>query len=341
MTTKQAQVISIVNQKGGVMKTTLAVNIAAIAAEKGFRVLLVDADPQGNASSLFYNDFSDKPNFKPPKERTLKTLFEPGILKCSQIIHQTRIENLFLAPGGDAMAATWTMSTLLESHRRIQYFLETPKKWFDLIVIDTQPDLSVYTINALMASNWLLVPMPPELFAFDGFFDILNPTIEMVSPINNELQLLGIVCTLYQGNLKSHKGWVHSLQAHFTDKFLGIIHAASTVKDATDRKLTIGEHDRKSRAYRELLSLTKTICDLIHLEKRGEDDPYIDLSGYFADPRVPGYAKQPPKHSILAAFHRQNKDAETDEDEIPMPDDDNEATLEHNSSQISHKAFVK
>lgn len=249
------QTVAVVNQKGGVAKTTTAVNLAATFATKGLRVLLVDQDPQCNTTAFFAQE--EEPI---PPSRTLLSLYQKTLNGKPDIIRPTRIPGLSLAPGHNGMAGiSWLVGGLLKSTERLSLFLERSAPGFDLALIDTQPDLSVYTVNALMAADWYLVPMAPERMAVDGYRQ-LEETVEMVGQCNEKLRCLGVLCTLFDGRTSSHRDWEAAIVSQFDALYLGTIHASADLRAAADQRRAILERDKRCRAHVEYLGVARKIA---------------------------------------------------------------------------------
>ena len=251
------KIVSVVNQKGGVSKTTITANVATILAEKEIKILLVDMDPQSNLTSYF----TDK-DTEIKDSATIRVLFEREVVKNPDIIHHTRM-GLSIVPSSTTLAAiSWSTGTLIDAQRRLATFLAGVKDSYDLVLIDTQPDLSTYTLNALIASDYYLVPMQPERMSVNGF-SLLSNTIQVVHSINPVLELLGVVCSQYDGRIASHKSWRKVMKETFENKYLGDIHMAAIMKDCADRKMTITEIDKSNRPYQEHLVIARVLAKAI------------------------------------------------------------------------------
>lgn len=205
-------IISFANQKGGVGKTTTCVNLSACLADKGKKVLIVDADPQGNAtSSLGFFEKNDK-----------KSLYEVlcGNLEITDAIKDTEIENLkILTSSVDLAGAEIELAQVLIGRERVlEEKLENIKDDYDYIIIDCPPSLGLLTVNALTASTGVILPIQCEYFALEGLSQMMN-TIKLVKKfLNAGLSVEGVVLTLYDGRSKLSKGVQEEIAKFFGNK---------------------------------------------------------------------------------------------------------------------------
>lgn len=184
------RVIAVTNQKGGVGKTTTSVNLSAALAEMGHKVLLIDMDPQGNASSGVGVD-------KNSRENTVYELII-GTAEYKEVLHKTEFDNLWLLPSDINLSGVEI--ELLELERReyrLKDILKNHKKDFDFILIDCPPSLNMLTVNALTAADTVLVPIQCEYYALEGLSQLLQTIILVRKKLNTRLDLEGIVFTMY------------------------------------------------------------------------------------------------------------------------------------------------
>lgn len=186
------RIIAIANQKGGVGKTTTAVNLAASVASRGYRVLLVDFDPQGNASSsVGYT-----------RDRIELSIYDAllGDVTLPDVIRPTEITTLFVAPANaDLVGAEIELITESARERYLANALATGATNFDYVFIDCPPSLGMLTLNALVAAHAIIVPMQAEYFALEGLSALVSTIEKVKAAYNAVLEIAGVVFTMYDG----------------------------------------------------------------------------------------------------------------------------------------------
>lgn len=261
-----AVTITVANQKGGVGKTTIITNIAGVLAHKGHRILVVDADPQCNAT-LFFTD----PNEAIPPSKTISAIYGEKTDVNADIIRPTRFKTLDLVPGGFTLAGNVAdVAQRFDAGRRVQSFLKSRKEAYDFIFIDCPPDIGIYTLNAFVASDYVIVPIQPERLALEGFSQ-LKDKIEMIQSFGEKIRLFGVVTTMLDERTLSQRDWYTQIISTFEDIHLGIFHRATLIAEATDAGKLVVDVDRKGRPYQELLRICQEICRRlgIRLEREG------------------------------------------------------------------------
>ncbi|NJN63713.1 MAG: ParA family protein [Acidobacteria bacterium] len=184
-------VIAVTNQKGGVGKTTTCINLAAALAHKGFRTLLVDLDPQSNAT-LSYRDHA------PADQNTMYEVLVREDVRLLSIAAPTLVANLSLAPARLALAKIEpSLAGQLDAHFRLKDRLAEAREEFEYIVIDTPPTLGMLTVNAMVAATHLLVPIQSSYYALEGTDDLLDTYEKIRLRANPELEFLGVVVTIH------------------------------------------------------------------------------------------------------------------------------------------------
>ncbi len=206
-----AKIISFANQKGGVGKTTSAINIAAGIGLKGKKTLLLDCDPQGNASS----------GVGIRRNRIGATTYDIliGRARAEDAIIKTEYKNLSVLPSSMPLAAAELELADLEDRAfRLKNALESVKNDYDYIFIDCPPSLGMLTINALTASDGVIVPMQCEYFSLEGLTQILSTVKQVKRLYNPDLSLTGILITMHNGRLNLSVQVLDELKKHYADK---------------------------------------------------------------------------------------------------------------------------
>ena len=250
-------IISFANQKGGVGKTTSAVNVAACMGKKGKNVLLIDMDPQGNATS---GVGISKKNIKHSIYDVL--VGEVGI---KDAILQTKFRNLSVIPSTIALAgAEFDLNEMDEKGKGMANLLAEIKDEYDYIVIDCPPTLGLLTINALSASNGVVIPMQCEFYSLEGMSQLFN-TIKIIHQrLNPELRVVGILLTMYNGRLTLTNQVVNELKKYYEDKlFETKISRNVRLSEAPSFGKPVYYHDKSSKGAKEYLEVAKEIVTRI------------------------------------------------------------------------------
>lgn len=252
------RIITFANQKGGVGKTTSAINIAAEAGAAGKRVLLVDNDPQGNATSgvgLF-----DK---KRIKHSIYSTIIEPETVR--QSIQKTNFENLDIMPSNINLAgAEIEIIEFNDRHRRLKTALDTVKDEYDYIFIDCPPTLGLLTVNALVASDGIIIPMQCEYFALEGLAQLSVSIKKVKQMYNPKLELVGILITMYNGRLNLSLQVMGELKKYYGDKlFKTVISRNVRLSEAPSYGKPIKYFDKYSKGAQAYEEVVKEIFERI------------------------------------------------------------------------------
>ncbi len=254
-----AKVITIVNQKGGVGKTTTAINLGASLAVLEYRTLLIDADPQANATSGV--------GFDP---KNIKTSIYECIVDdtvVSDVILNTQTPNLDLVPAHiDLVAAEIEMINLPNREQMLRRAIEEVRDQYDFIIIDCGPSLGLITVNALTAADSVIIPVQCEYFALEGLGKLLN-TIKIVqSRLNTGLNIEGILLTMYDSRLRLANQVVDEVKTHFQLMvFDTIINRNIKLGEAPSFGETIIMHDINSMGAINYLNLAREILQKNHM----------------------------------------------------------------------------
>jgi len=236
-----AKSIAVANQKGGVGKTTTAVNLAAIIAKWGNRVLLVDADPQGNATSGIG---IQRGSFRRGLYHSL-VLDEP----LSAIILQTSIRSLHVVPSNkDLAGAEVELVPMMAREFRLKRAIDSLRGAYDYILIDCPPSLGLLTVNALTAADEVIVPVQCEYLALESLSQ-LTSTLELVRRnLNSRLTLRGLLLTMFDGRTNLSQQVADEVRSHFSNTFKTVIPRSVRLSEAPSHGLPIARYDPSSRA---------------------------------------------------------------------------------------------
>ena len=251
------KIISFANQKGGVGKTTSCVNIAASLGVLGFKVLIIDLDPQGNATSGVGIS-------KKVLKATTKELLT-GELPVEQIIQETPYKNLHVIPTNTALAgAEFELFDIDEPEFRIKKGLESVKDNYDYILIDCPPSLGMLTINAFTASDGVIVPMQCEFYALEGLSQLMVTINRIKRMYNPELSITGILITMYNGRLLLSMQVIAELDKHYSDKiFRTKVSRNVKLTEAPSFGKPTYYHDKSSKGSKEYLEVAKELATRI------------------------------------------------------------------------------
>lgn len=247
------RVITVANQKGGVGKTTTAINLAYALSQSGQRVLLIDLDPQGNATSGLA--CSDEIRTALASGRTIyEALVSGGSIK--DIVHQVR-PNLFLAgTGTDLVGAEIEMATMAGRERRLRALLYGVREEYNYVLIDTPPSLGLLTLNALVASDTVLIPMQCEYYALEGLTSLMATVKRVKEQLRPALEIEGLVLTMFDSRNRLSHEIAREVREHFADKvFKAIIPRNVRLSESPSHGLSVLEYEARSagaEGYREL-----------------------------------------------------------------------------------------
>jgi len=249
------KVIAVANQKGGVGKTTTAVNLAACLAKEGRKVLLIDSDPQGNATSGLGFD----------KRDVKKCIYDALIneVPIADTLKHTAYENLDVIPATIQLAgAEIELVSLMNREGRLKNALERIKHDYDYVIIDCPPSLGLLTINALTAASSVMIPVQCEFYALEGITMLMN-TIQLVQRnLNPALKLEGVVMTMFDSRTNLAQDVVEEVKKYFKTKmYKTIVPRNVRLSEAPSHGMPVIDYDSKSKGAQVYMELAQEVID--------------------------------------------------------------------------------
>lgn len=266
-----AKIIAIANQKGGVGKTTTAINLGGCLGVLEYKTLIVDADPQANATSGVGLD--------PKNTRNIYDCLINEVHPSELIIH-TENPNLDILPSHiDLVGAELEMINLPNREHMLKLALDKIRDNYDYIIIDCSPSLGLITVNALTAADSVMIPVQCEYFALEGLGKLLN-TIKIVQGrLNPDLEIEGILLTMYDTRLRLANQVVDEVKTHFQELvFDTVIHRNTKLGEAPSYGETIVMHDAASKGSINYLNFAREILQKNNSTKIGNQDKIIEIN---------------------------------------------------------------
>ncbi len=244
------KVLGVVNQKGGVGKTTTAINLAACLAFEGISILLVDCDPQANASS----------GLGVPRDDNRHSIYDVlvGNSLAEQVILPTEIQNLWLLPGSKNLTGANVELTGVEGREtRLREALKPIRDNHDLVILDCPPALDLLTLNVLVASDSLIVPMQAEYFALEGISELISTLERVRAAFNPDIAIEGVLLTMYDDRTNLAQQVTETLRDYFQEKlFQTVIPRNIRLAEAPSHGKPVALYDARSKGTEAYFELT-------------------------------------------------------------------------------------
>ncbi|MBU3714004.1 MAG: ParA family protein [Ferruginibacter sp.] len=264
-----AKTIGVANQKGGVGKTTTAINLAASLAILEYKTLLVDADPQANSTTGVGFDLHN----------VTKSLYDCMVneAEAKDVVLKTDISHLDLIPSQmDLVGAEIEMINYPNRETVLKKILDPIKDQYDFIIIDCSPSLGLITVNALTAADSVVIPVQTEFFALEGLGKLLNTVKIVQNRLNTDLKIEGILMTMYDSRLRLCNQVVSEVRKHFDELvFNSIIHRNSKLSESPSFGKPVILYDSDSKGAVNYLNLAKEILQKNNLTKINQEEKIL------------------------------------------------------------------
>ena len=257
------KVVSIANQKGGVGKTTTSVNLSTILAKKGKKVLMIDADPQGNASSGVGID-------KDVEESVYNILIDDT--EIEKVVKKTNIKNLSICPSNINLAgAEVELVSMMSREQRLKEKLDPIKDNYDYIIIDCPPSLGLVTLNAFTASDSVLIPVQCEYYALEGLGQLINTVNLVKKHLNKNIEIEGALLTMYDIRTNLSNQVVKEVKKYFNDKvYKNVIPRNVKLSEAPSYGMPITIYDPRSKGAKSYEKFAKEFLKNNEADSKGK-----------------------------------------------------------------------
>ena len=258
------KIVSIANQKGGVGNTTTSINLSTILAKKGKKVLMIDADPQGNASSGVGID----------REEIEQSIYDVLIndVQIEEVVKKTNIKNLDIVPSNINLAgAEVELVSVMSREHRLKEKVDIIKENYDFIIIDCPPSLGLITLNAFTASDSVLIPVQCEYYALEGLGQLLN-TISLVKKhLNKEIEIEGALLTMYDIRTNLSNQVVKEVKKYFNEKvYKNVIPRNVKLSEAPSFGMPISIYEPRSKGAKSYEKFVKEFLKNNEIDAKGK-----------------------------------------------------------------------
>ena len=258
------KIVSIANQKGGVGKTTTSINLSTILAKKGKKVLMIDADPQGNASSGVGID----------REEIEQSIYDVLIndVQIEEVVKKTNIKNLDIVPSNINLAgAEVELVSVMSREHRLKEKVDIIKENYDFIIIDCPPSLGLITLNAFTASDSVLIPVQCEYYALEGLGQLLN-TISLVKKhLNKDIEIEGALLTMYDIRTNLSNQVVKEVKKYFNEKvYKNVIPRNVKLSEAPSFGMPISIYEPRSKGAKSYEKFVKEFLKNNEIDAKGK-----------------------------------------------------------------------
>lgn len=267
--------IALINQKGGVGKTTTAVNLGACLADLGKKVVLVDIDPQGNSSSWMGININEL-------DKSMFNVFHDN-LSIKEILHETSIENMWVVPSNVTLAAIErTLANKLENDTILKKSISPLLSQFDYIILDCPPSLGLLTVNALSAVKEVIIPLETKVLALNGLVTLINTVNLVRDTLNPTLEVTGIVACMFDIRTNLSNKVVEKIKEKFHDKlFKSIIRESTQLAECPISNLPITRYAPDSRGTQDYMDLAREVIEGEEAVARYYEEDEAEASRHF------------------------------------------------------------
>ena len=269
--------IALINQKGGVGKTTTAVNLGASLADLGKKVVLIDIDPQGNSSSWMGININEL-------DKSMFNVFHDN-LPINEILHETSIENMWVVPSNVALAAIErTLANKLENDTLLKKSIAPLQYHFDYIILDCPPSLGLLTVNALSAVREVIIPLETKVLALNGLVTLINTVNLVKDTLNPLLEVTGIVACMFDIRTNLSNKVVETIKEKFHDKlFKSIIRESTQLAECPISSMPITRYAPDSRGTQDYMDLAREVIEGEKEVARFYEEAEAETSRHFGE----------------------------------------------------------